>query len=171
MAKKINTTYFNNFDINFDEYKKMYQEEYDLTDEEMEEDDTDDDVWKYIYDTLDMDWEDLELNIMSTRQNDEHCVITGNLGLWNGRPRIQPTTCKGVWDAIRKCANDMDYVIVKQVNGHLEVTGIHHDGRNNFEIHLLNERGVFAMERINHGYGNADLENRTYHKAMQGYLF
>ena len=167
MSKKINTTYFDNFNIDFYEYKKIYQEDYDLTDEEI----TDDDIWQYIYGTLDMAWEDLEMNVTYSKQNDEYCVITGNLGLWNGKPRIQPTMCKSVWDAIRKCANNMDYVVVRQVNGHLEVTGIHHDGSNNFEIHLLNERGVFAMERINHGYGNADLENRTYHKAIQGYLF
>lgn len=171
MEKKINATYFDNFDINFDDYKEMYQENYGYSDEEMEEEITDDDVWRYIYDCLDMEWEDLETNVTYSKQNDNYCVITGSLGLWVGRRGIEPTTCNNVWDAIRKCANNMDYVIVKQVNGHLEVTGVHHDGRNTFEIHLLNDRGVLAMDRIRYGYGNADLENRTYHKAIQGYLF
>lgn len=64
----------------------------------------------------------------------------------------------------------MDYCIIKQVCGHLEVTGIHHDGRNTFEIHLLNDKGVDAMYRLDNGYGNANLECRCYHKAIKDYL-
>lgn len=171
MAKKINATYFDNFNIDFDEWKEAYQDEYEYTDEEMDEEITDDDIWQYIYQRIDMDWEDLEMNLKYSKQNDAYCVIVGSVGVWTGTHSIQPTTCDNVWDAICKCANNMDYVIVKQVNGHLEVTGIHHDGRNTFEIHILNRRGVSAMDRINMGYGNADLENRTYHKAINGWLF
>ncbi len=169
MAKRINVTYFNDFKVYFDEYKEMYQESCEYSDEEMEEI-TDDAIWQYIYDSLEIDWDNLESNVTYSKQNDNYCVITGCPSSWVGRRGIEPTTCNTVWDAIHKCANDMDYVIVKQVNGHLEVTGIHHDVRYTFEIHLLNDRGVLAMDRINCGYGHADLGNRTYHKAIQGYL-
>ena len=41
----------------------------------------------------------------------------------------------------------MDNAIIKQVNGHLEVVGIHHDGRNCFEIHLLNDKGCELLTK------------------------
>ena len=98
-------------------------------------------------------------------------MITGSLGLWYGRPSIVPLVCEDIESAIRKCANNMDYVIVKQVNGHLEVTGIHHDGSNHFEIHILNDKGIRAKELIEEGKGDANLSCRCYHKSLNGYLF
>ena len=170
MAKKINITLFNNYDTDFEEYKGYYQECNDLTDEEMEEV-SDNTIYDYIYDCLDMEWDDLFLNIKHSKFGDTPCVITGRLGLWHGKPTIVPVPCDDIEVAIRKCVNNMDYIIVKQVNGHIEVDGIHHDGRNHFEIHLLNNKGLDAKSRIDEGWGNADLGNKCYHKALNDYLF
>ena len=51
-------------------------------------------------------------------------------------------------------------ITIKKVNGHLEITQVHHDGTNHFEIHLLNDKGIKASER-------ADLSNKCYHKAIK----
>lgn len=170
MAKKIDITLFDNLNYDFEDYKESYQECNELTDEEME-DVVDSDIWDFIYDSLAMEWDDLFVNLKYSENANKPCVITGTLGLWHGRPTIVPVPCDDIESAIRKCANDMDYVIVKQVNGHLEVTGVHHDGRNHFEIHILNDKGINAKNLIDEGWGNANLSCRCYHKSLNGYLF
>jgi hypothetical protein len=169
MTKKINVTYFDNYNIDFDEYKSAFQDSNEYTDEQMEEV-SENDIWRWIDEELNFEWECFEDNIRYSDNNKNACVITGHLGLWLGKRDIEPTCCKTIWEAISKCVNNMDYVIVKQVNGHLEVTGIHHDGSNTFDIHLLNDKGYYAEERIKQGWGTADLTNRTYHKALKDYF-
>lgn len=164
---KINTTLFDNFNIDFDFYKSEYME----VNEVEEEDFNDNDVWEWIYSCLDTEWDDLFANIKYSKFADCSCVITGSVGTWRGSRDIYATPCDDIESAIRKCANNMDYIIIKQVNGHLEVEGIHHDGRNSFEIHLLNDKGAEAYYRIKYEFGNANLEKACYHKSMKDYLF
>lgn len=168
MAKKINLVYFDNTNFDFDEYKEWFMETNDI---EEEEEVADNDVYEFINECLSNDYDDFFDNLMYSKNNDKYCVITGRLGLWNGSPQIEPCVCSNVADAIKKCLDDMDYRIIKQVNGHLEVVGIHHDGRNRFEIHLLNDNGVDAYERIREGWGRANLADRHYHKSLGDYLF
>lgn len=168
--KKINYTIYNNFDFDFNEYKEFYQEAYELTDEEMSEV-SDYEVYEFISDNLNDAWNDTLCNLKNSRFGGSPCVITGTLGLWHGRPTIAPVCCNNIVDAINKCVDNMDYIILKQMNGHLEVTGIHHDGRNCFEIHLLNDKGVKAMNNINEGWGSANVSLRTYHKAIDDFIF
>jgi hypothetical protein len=168
--KTIQATYYDNYNVDFDAYKAYYQECYEYTDEEME-DVNERDIWDYINDCLSMEWDDMKANITHSTKNNDYCVIVGSVGTWQGKRGIEPLTCNNVWDAIRLCCNDMDYSIVKQINGHIEVTAIHHDGRNTFDIYLLNAKGIHAMKNLNQGWGKANLSNRTYHKAIQGYLF
>ena len=169
MAKKIEITLFNNYDYDFEEYKELYQDCYDLTDEEMAEV-ADDDIYNYLWECLESEWEDLSLNL-SYSKFDKPCVVLGSLGLWNGNKSIVPVVCDNVSSAIDKCVNGCDYIEVRQVCGHIEVSAIHHDGTNTFEIHLLNGKGISAMERIKYGDGKADLSCRCYHKAIKGYVY
>ena len=66
-----------------------------------------------------------------------YCVINGSCGLWNGTRHIVPTFCDNLYDAVMKCVNNMDYVILEVENNTLNITGIHHDGSNHFSINLL----------------------------------
>lgn len=167
MAKNI--TYYDSFNYDFDEYKSIYQEVNELTDEEMAEV-SESDIFNYIHYDLDGQWNDFFTNLKYSKFSDEYCVITGVLGLWYGHRKIVSVGCEDLEYAIKKCLRNMDYGIIKQVGGHLEVTGIHHDGENTFEIHLLNNKGIDALYRIKNGYGNANLACRCYHKAIKDYL-
>ena len=144
MAKKINVVYFDNTNFDFDEYKEWFMKNNDIKDDEEV---TDDDAHNFIYDCIKEDYDDFFTNLMCSENDDNHCVITGRLGLWNGTPQIEPCVCPSMTDAIKKCLYNMDNAIIKQVNGHLEVVGIHHDGRNCFEIHLLNDKGCELLTK------------------------
>lgn len=170
MAKNINAILFDNFDIDFDYYKSSFQECRNKTDEEMECV-SDNEIWKFINEELELKWSDFKTNLRYSKNNCQYCVIVGVIETWRGHYDIQPVVCNSILDAILKCCGSADSIIVKQRNGHIHVTAIHHDGANEFEIRLLNNRGVTSMERINQGYGNADLSNRTYHRAIKGWLF
>lgn len=66
-----------------------------------------------------------------------YCVVNGSCGLWYGARHIVPTFCDNLYDAVMKCVDNMDYVILEVENNTLNITGIHHDGRNHFSINLL----------------------------------
>lgn len=170
MAKRIKVTYYNNYDYDLDFYKEAYQECYDLTDEEMAEV-TYNEFYEFLNDQLSMEWDDFCENLKYSKNNDVPCVIIGTLGLWHGRKDIVPVACDDLQTAINKCINNMDYVSIKQNCGHLEVSAVHHDGTNTFEIYLLNDRGINAKNRIESGEGSAYLGNKCYHKALKNYLF
>ena len=65
-------------------------------------------------------------------------VITGNLGLWNGRKTIVPTLVDNLYDAVMKCLTDCELYKLTIKDNVLYVEGSHHDGNNSFEIRLVN---------------------------------
>lgn len=170
MAKRIKVTYYDNYNYDLDLYKEAYQECNDLTDEEMAEV-SDNEIYEFLNDQLSMEWDDFCENLKYSKNNDAPCVIIGTLGLWHGRKDIVTVACDDLQTAINKCINNMDYVSIKQNCGHLEVSAVHHDGTNTFEIYLLNDRGINAKNRIESGEGSAYLGNKCYHKALKDYLF
>ena len=66
------------------------------------------------------------------------CVITGNLGLWNGRKTIVPTLVDNLYNAVSECLKDAYDVVLKVKDNVLYVENHHHDGTNCFEIRLVN---------------------------------
>lgn len=66
--------------------------------------------------------------------------VTGQLGLWDCRPTIVPKVFHTLKDAIRACANNVDYIRVELCAKSIKFEGIHHDGTNHFEIRMFNKR-------------------------------
>ena len=97
--------------------------------------------WDWYYQTTndeDFDfWEGFRLAIkyepLHTR-----CVITGNVGLWNGKRTIVPTLVDNLFDAVMKCLTDCELYKLTIKDNVLYVDGSHHDGSNSFEIRLVN---------------------------------
>lgn len=65
------------------------------------------------------------------------CIITGELGRWNGTKAIYPTLSKNQYEAISKCCSGADDYEVTVENNVINVTAMHHDGRNYFEVRLI----------------------------------
>lgn len=61
--------------------------------------------------------------------------IDGNLGLWDGRHKIQPVE-EPSWDrAIRRCLNNMDsFEIYRSGKYTIYIDAHHHDGTNRFKL-------------------------------------
>lgn len=148
-------TLYNDYDINVDEWRECYEEHCEINDITSKEEIP----YDFIYDMLNMEWEDMLCGMKHSKYNDE-CVVLGCLGLWYGRRDIIPTRENTLADAIKKCVGGCDYTCVKIVDGHIEVKAIHHDGTNEFEIHILNKLGQKTM--------GADLTKECYHCKIKG---
>lgn len=105
--------------------------------------DTSEDFYKWCYDEAEVNWESDMDNIKSCKEYNVPCLITGTLGLWWGRPTIQPERMESVYDAIQKCfGRDIDQVTVQWIDGAVVVDAYHHDGCNRFTIKALSKKGV-----------------------------
>lgn len=90
--------------------------------------------------------EETDCNVESDLENIKYCkqynvpvVITGKLGLWDGKHEIEPVYMDSVYDAITKCMDGADDVKADYVDGEIVVYAYHHDGTNFFRINAVDE--------------------------------
>ena len=118
------------------------------------------DYWDWVSQTRSDYYDDLMSNLSWTKI-DSPVMITGSLGLWDGKHDIFPVVVKSdgygkkfsdgytgydtpsMKSAIQKCCDGRDTlnVEVKFEDGKIVVYAHHHDGCNVFEIHVLSEKG------------------------------
>lgn len=117
------------------------------------------DYYNWVSDMIDFDINDTFADFNIKQDANTTVIITGTLGLWNGRPDIEPvfvesdriynySTGKNTYNsaltlAIKKCMdgmNDIDCYLDDET-GYIEVIGHHHDGSNHFYIWKLSEFG------------------------------
>jgi hypothetical protein len=84
------------------------------------------------------EWEDFiaALKEYADKQKGDGFMITGSLGLWDGRRNIYPTFVKTLRAAVEKCVDRGDYIKIefdKKLHV-IEVAVTHHDGTNLFTI-------------------------------------
>lgn len=100
------------------------------------------DYWEYVAECQQI-WQEDELSNMDYSKDGKcPCLITGELGLWNGRPTIYPTRAESMSKAVMRCARSGDDFKVTFNHGVIEVDVMHHDGTNHFEIRKLSKRGI-----------------------------
>lgn len=104
--------------------------------------------YEWVSDMMEMDFDDFVANMKYSEIANTPCVITGSLGLWYGRPEINPVFMDNLSDAIMKCINNMDYFKVEMINGVINVYGYHHDGTNCFEIYPLSKKGQNLVNEV-----------------------
>ena len=150
--------------LSYDDYKEWCEEmEEEIHPEHSEK------YWDQCRRIFENDWDDFKCNMKYSKWN-VPCMITGSLGLWNGRPNIAPVYCKTLIDAIAKCSDRCDDAEVNLKDGYIEVLGKHHDGTNCFEIHILSKKGLREVERPKYYYEDYDIKPWWF-KNIYGYLF
>lgn len=116
--------------------------------------------WNWCFDQRDEKWECDMDNIKYCKQYNIPCVLTGCLGLYNGRPDILPIKFDNVYDAIQKCFDrsivDLD---VEWDDGIINVYAHHHDGTNCFEIHALSKKGINKFKSAENRWVDVYAEN------------
>lgn len=105
---------------------------------------TETEIWDEYIHLKDLDWEDEKERLEEFFQENEFLVV-GTLGLWNGRFAAgkiisSVSELSQAWD---ECA---DFKLYDQ-GGHFFIEGVHHDGRNCFEMKKLTPRGVEYADR------------------------
>jgi hypothetical protein len=150
-------TLYDNHNINYTEWFEVFKEY--CMDNDIDHTQYNEDSERFInwlYDSLSMDWDDLMTNIKYDKNNNVDCVVTGSLGLWDGRHDIDTKHFPTLDRAINACISGCDYIIITENEGVINIKGIHHDGTNNFEIHKLNDKGYDAH------CDDKDLNNEIY---------
>lgn len=157
MSKKLFTLIdtSNNFNLTYEDYVENCAINNCTPDTE-----NSDDYWNWISETSNMYIDDFFTNLRCMK-NDDPVIITGSLGLWNGRKDIYPVLMESTgWEkdqtgkcsfaenalskAIKKCISGMDDFKVEYSEGVIVVHAYHHDGTNIFEIHKLSTLGKKA---------------------------
>ena len=81
--------------------------------------------------------EELEdvLDELDANQLGINIEISGSLGLWNGRHKIEPVQEPDFTSAVRRCiGRDADRVKIERGDGFYVVSVYHHDGVNEFRL-------------------------------------
>jgi hypothetical protein len=126
------------------------------------------DYWDFVEFEREIEVNDFFINLNGSKVNNNHYwVITGSLGLWDGRKEIALVKCDTLFDAILKCVNSCDDFVVEKCGNKVCVTAMHHDGRNYFEIRALSDIGNDRFNRL----GNISLNNRENLAKLEKYLF
>ena len=157
-SKKQVVVLFDNYNCDFDEYKKDYMENNDV---ESIEDSV---VWDYISELEHMEWENM-LKELAQIDNYRKCNLSGKAGTWQGKfeaAQIYDTIEEAICDSIKDC----DYIKVWCENGHLYIQASHHDGTHNFEVKLLNYRGWETWDNWNSSYCGESLYNKSEYEVL-----
>lgn len=158
--KKGETTYLYQSDreVTMEEIKD-HCESYEI---EVPEEDSSE-YWNLVSMFRDWDWEDFETNIKHSSSLPGQVVITGELGLWDGRHEIIPVLADMAEDPLkffgrftRNCGADCELSIGYDEEG-LFVTVSHHDGTNRFRVLEVTNAGKRYLERCDRHGVEADI--------------
>ena len=165
----------------------LYQSDRDITMEEIKDhceanerevpEENSSEYWDLVSDFRGWDWDDFEGNIRSSRKLPGQCVITGALGLWDGRHEIVPVLMDMAGDPIgffgRFTRNCGDYEMEIGYDGEgLFVTVSHHDGTNRFRVLEVTNAGQCYLERCDIRGVEADiLSDPKYTRKIDYWLY
>ena len=157
-SKKQVVVLFDNYNRDFDEYKKDYMENNDVDDNVSEQT-----ILDYISELEHMEWKDM-LDMLKELSY-KKCILSGKAGTWKGKfeaAQIYDTIEDAIYAAIRNC----DYIKVWSENGHLYLQASHHDGTHNFELKLLTYKGWETWDSWNSSYCGESLYNKSEYEVL-----
>ena len=103
--------------------------------------------WNYICNMRDNEWE-CELTAIMDKFPHNEVILSGFLGLWNGRPQIANYHFGQIEKAIYKCLLSGDDWQVSFDNWGIYIDVFHHDGVNTFTISPIKQNINLSEEMI-----------------------
>ena len=155
-------TLFDNYNIDYDEMYQCYVECCEENDNEIH-DKNSNEFHDWLYQEIDICWDDLMLNINYDDDGKQECVVLGSVGRWYGRIEINAMKFDNLEKAIMACVDKTDFQVITEEKGVVYVTAIHHDSHNSFEIHKLNKKGRNVL--------NENLLENTHYHAKYKFKF
>lgn len=153
------TIYDSSVDYSYEDYVSYCK------DNEMKPQPEDSDAYHNFLNTMcNEDYDFFMDSIREIEGNDEPCIISGELGLWDGSHEICPVVVSSLTAAIRKCnGSSIEAIEVEFDDGVINVKAHHHDGTNKFSIRRMTDKGYSAAKR---SQDNGDLTSTD---AIKGY--
>ena len=128
--------------------------------------------WDYIAFCQQNYWDDLKINLKCSMEAMQPCLVTGSLGLWDGRRTIYPTRCDNLLQAIQRCCgHSIDNIVIDVEDGVVNVKAMHHDGTNHFYIQPLSKKGLKATANWYDGNAGCEEYKSYWVKKYNGYLY
>lgn len=118
--------------------------------------------YDWVHEQIDEDIHCDKINMKDSEYAERNFIITGSLGLWDGKHNIRPVFEHGLCEAIDYTIKGRDIwdfdVFLNDDEDYITVHAKHHDGTNVFEIHMLTREGAEAWEKAyeEYEYGDAD---------------
>lgn len=134
----------------FEEYKQYLKDS-----EEEGYEPTDQEVWDYISDCSQSEWDEISHDLDNFFKQGHAYICKGQVGRWTGRH--DGGFLFHSFDELRKAWRDCDILrLSEDKRGRFFIDCAHHDGSNHYEVRRLTERG----ERYNelHQYDMSDIE-------------
>lgn len=114
----------------------------------------------------DCDWYNFKA-MMEKMLSEEHCLLTGVCGRWDGPARGGKFI--ETFRDFASCIEHLDYLRIYEKNGHLYVDGYHHDGSDHYELKKLTRKGYEYAERnyfAHDGFLHSTLMNFNFYSAL-----
>lgn len=105
-------------------------------------------LYEYATDRKEFEIECFWDNLESTKKSPyiDYYVVTGSLGLWDGRHDGICETFDSLYDALSKCSSSAYEIVVKYEDGAIKFENHHHDGVNYFEIRNLSYDDYYKVK-------------------------
>lgn len=145
-------TYISN-DIDVKDWEDAYEE---YKEECEDEDEEPEDIYEFARKETDLNMEEDIFTLKRLAETrSEKWVVTGTLGLWDGRHIIFPKVFPSLQRALSACWKDCEIVevVTDEKGDYLIFTGHHHDGTNCFELRPVDAE---SADHIEDEFGNGE---------------
>lgn len=127
-----------------DVLRKEYKENLDYENDNGDEELFDERIADYLDDGFKDDFGEKYSNLSSSPLANQKVVVTGVLGLWNGKKKIKNQAFDSLAKAVARCLED-DNEIYEDQYGNLHIEAHHHDGVNHFIIKKATIKGLRCL--------------------------
>lgn len=160
---------YDNYDLFSDEAiqeVKNWLLECDYSEDEI----TDNIIYSYINDNDADNWETARTELENFFSDKYRCIIFGVVGRWNGT-FAAGTIFDGdeIIDILNKALRDCDYISITDENGHLYISGTHHDGTVCYEVKILTDRGVEYLGNWDYAWNDKRTEQYVHNQIVKRY--
>ena len=136
---------------------------------EEKEEVTEEDIENYIYNQNDCDYEVISEYIKYQFNDKGKLLAVGTVGRWDGT--FEGGKIINTFRELLDIFEDCDYIKFEDENGHLYVTGSHHDGSISVEVKELTQKGEDYADRHEYDMSDRELHKKLWNSSNYSRLF